>query len=104
MPHCTTIYSSIALLYLIISVYAVISGCITEAEVVQYYHEARAIISEAGFNLRAWASNSQQPCTIAMQHNTSDTNIPTNVLSLYWNALTDKLSLMLENSPVNQKP
>jgi len=41
----------------------VISGCTTDE---QYYHEARAIMSEAGFNLRAWASNCQQLRTVAM--------------------------------------
>ena len=72
----------------------VISGTKTEAEAVQYYHEARAILSDAGFNLRAWASNSQQLRTIAVQHNTADSSTPSNILGMHWNTLTDQLSLI----------
>ena len=41
------------------------SGSATEVEAVQYYHNAKSILSEAGFNLRAWTSNSQQVRAIA---------------------------------------
>lgn len=72
----------------------IISGNATEAEAVQYYHNARAILSEAGFNLRAWISNSQQVRTIAEQDKTIDASIPSNVLGIHWNAITDQLSLI----------
>ena len=81
----------------------VISGGKTEAEAVQYYHEARTILSKAGFNLRAWASNSQQLCTIAMQHNTADSNIPTNVLGLHWNTLTDQIFLIPKRTALSTR-
>lgn len=72
----------------------VISGRATEADAVQYYHDARAILSEAGFNLRAWMSNSQQLRVIAEQDKTIDTSTPSNVLGIHWNAMTDQLSLI----------
>ena len=36
----------------------VISGGPTEENVVQYFKKAKAIMSEANFNVRSWASNS----------------------------------------------
>ena len=72
----------------------VISGRATEADAVQYYHDARAILSEAGFNLRTWMSNSQQLHVIAEQDKTTDTSTPSNVLGIHWNATTDQLSLI----------
>ena len=71
----------------------IISGSATEAEAVQYYHNTRAILSEAGFNLRAWISNSQQVRAIAEQDKTIDASIPSSVLGIHWNAITDRLSL-----------
>jgi len=38
----------------------VISGCQSEKEILHYYAEARAVMSDAHFNLRSWASNSPQ--------------------------------------------
>ena len=72
----------------------VISGKATEADAVQYYHDATAILSEAGFNLRAWMSNSQQLHVIAEQDMTIDTSVPSNILGIHWNATTDQLSLI----------
>ena len=37
----------------------IISGCDTEEGAIEYYTTARAIIQDAKFNLRSWASNSQ---------------------------------------------
>ena len=51
-------------------------------------------MSEAGFNLRAWMSNSQQLRVIAEQDKTIDTSTPSNVLGIHWNATTDQLSLI----------
>ena len=52
--HSTTLSSDIQTnLY----VDNVISGRATEADAVQYYHDARTILSEAGFKLRAWMAN-----------------------------------------------
>ena len=72
----------------------IVSGCGTETQAVEYYHNARGIMSSAGFNLRAWVSNGQQLSTTAQQHKVADTSIPTNVLGIHWNTIADKLSLI----------
>ena len=43
----------------------VITGCSTEELAIQYFYEARKIMSDANFNLRSWATNSQQLQAIA---------------------------------------
>ena len=63
----------------------IVSGCGTEIQTVEYYHNARDIMSSAGFNLRAWVSNSQQLSTTAQQHKVADTSIrPWNSLEHYY--------------------
>lgn len=52
--HSTTLSSDIQTNLYIDNV---ISGRATEADAVQYYHDARTILSEAGLNLRAWMAN-----------------------------------------------
>ena len=37
----------------------VLTGCGTELEATDYYSKARSILSQAKFNLRSWASNSE---------------------------------------------
>ena len=41
-----------------------------------------------------FTSNSEQLCTTATQHKTADLNTPNNTLGMYWNTLTDQLSLI----------
>ena len=67
------------------------------------FNNARAILSEAGFNLRAWISNSQQVRDIAEQDETIDVNIPNNVLGINWNALTDQLSLISKRADLTSE-
>ena len=43
----------------------VISGSPTKESAIQYFNEARKIMSDANFNLRSWASNSQHLQTLA---------------------------------------
>ena len=75
----------------------------TEAEAVQYYHEARTILSDTKFNLRAWASNSEQLRTTVTQQNTADLNIPNKTLGMFWNTLTDQLSLIPKRKAVKTR-
>ena len=70
----------------------IISGCDTEAQVVEYYREARSIIDHAKFNLGSWASNSQTLQSIAKKVGTADTETTVNLLSLRWNTSTDTLA------------
>ena len=54
---------------------------------------ARSIMSEANFNLRAWASNCPQLNTLAKQDKVADENTTTNILGLQWNTITDTLCI-----------
>ena len=76
----------------------IISGCETEQAVVNYYREARSIMSSARFNLRSWSSNSAELNTIAIQDNTADTNALVNILGLRWNPTTDELTVAAKPS------
>ena len=71
----------------------VISGSSSENEVICYYHDARKLLSEACFNLRAWVTNSPQLRAITQQEKTADTAIPNNILGILWNPISDHLSL-----------
>ena len=54
------------------------------------------MLSEAKFNLRAWASNSKQLVELSQQDGTFDSSNPINVLGIRWDTSTDKLSLSLK--------
>ena len=69
----------------------VISGCNSHDQAIRYYQMARSIMSEANFNLRAWASNYPQLNTLAKQDKVADENTTTNILGLQWNTITDTL-------------
>ena len=85
----------------------ILSGCSTEDEVVAYCNEARATLSAANFNLRSWASNSDQLSIAARKDQVADGNETVNVLGLVWNTTDDTLSLTqksldIEHSPVTK--
>ena len=65
------------------------SGSPTEASAVQYFTEGRKIMSDANFNLKSWAFNSQQLRTIAQTSGVIDENDIVNVLGLHWNTTED---------------
>jgi len=71
----------------------IISGLDTEAQLIQYFTQARNIISQANFNLRSWATNSTTLQQIATADKSIDMNNTVHVLGLLWNTLTDTLSL-----------
>ncbi|XP_065920288.1 uncharacterized protein [Dysidea avara] len=56
----------------------IISGCQSEEEILQYYTESRAIMSDAKFNLRLWASNSPKLQEQAQRDNTLDADTTVN--------------------------
>jgi len=70
-----------------------ISGRNTEQKVLHYYRESRAIMSNAKFNLRSWASNCAKLKAVASQEGTSDDNTTVNILGLRWNPNTDDILL-----------
>ena len=81
----------------------IISGCDTEAQVVEYYKEARSIMDHAKFNLRSWASNSQILQSLAKKEGTADTETTVNLLGLRWNTSTDTLAFPTNSSFPQQK-
>lgn len=87
----------------------VISGCQSEEAILRYYTEARNIMSEANFNLRSWASNSQQLQTLAQADCVLDSDITVNLLGLKWNTCTDMIALVQrdikcnDNTPVTKR-
>lgn len=52
----------------------ILLGCSTEKESLTYYTEARAILSQANFNLQSWASNSNQLCAAAKKDQVEDSS------------------------------
>ena len=82
----------------------IISGCSSEADTIQYYHNARTLLSEARFNLRAWVTNSPQLRAITQQEMTANTDVPSNVLGLLWNPISDELSLAPKKPSITNNP
>ena len=74
----------------------VVTGSDSESQALQFYQQSRSMLSEAKFNLRAWASNSQMLMKAAQQDGTADENTLTNVLGIQWDVAKDQLSLPLK--------
>ena len=66
---------------------------VVEPNAVDYYNKSRSILSQAKFNLRSWASNSEQVQALAKVHKVADRNDTTKVLGLVWHTPSDTLSL-----------
>ena len=71
----------------------IITGRESEADLLEFYKDARSPMMAAKFNLRTWASNSQSLNNLTQQNKTADETNPTNMLGINWNISTDKLSL-----------
>ena len=71
----------------------IITGRESEADLIKFYKDARSLMMAAKFNLRTWASNSQNLNNLTQQNKTADETNPTNILGINWNTSTDKLSL-----------
>ena len=76
----------------------IISGCHTSQQAIQYYKEARHIMTQANFNLRAWASNCHQVQSLAQADNVADSNTKVNILGLQWNIKTDTLHFVVKTA------
>ena len=72
----------------------VILGGATEESVMQYFRKARAIMSEANFNLRSWASNSLKLQAIVQEKRVADINQVVNLLDLHWDTSTDQINFI----------
>ena len=71
----------------------VVSGGSNVPDALEYYHNARQLMSNAHFNLRSWASNSPEVRTRAQQDGVADTAVTVNVLGLMWDTSQDILRL-----------
>ena len=79
------------------------SGCETEDEAVDYYEEARSTMAKGKFNLRSWASNSQQLRSHVTQDHTNDNSHEVGILGLQWNPTNDKITLTQNSGNLTQK-
>ena len=82
----------------------ILSGYSTEDEAVAYYNEARATLSAANFNVRSWASNSNQLSVAARKDQVADGSERVNVLRLVWNTTDDTLSLTQKSLDIDHSP
>ncbi|XP_045213485.2 uncharacterized protein LOC123564176 [Mercenaria mercenaria] len=60
-----------------------------ETDVISYFHQSRDLMSEAGFTLRSWNSNSHKLRDTARQLNILDKDEVTKLLGLRWEPETD---------------
>lgn len=81
----------------------VISGCETEQQAIQYFEAARSMMSCAGFNLGAWASNCESLNKKAQDDKVASSSHQTNVLGLQWNTTTDQLSIASKKTHIADK-
>ena len=70
-----------------------VDNVISGGNSVSYCKKSRALMSQANFNLRSWASNSIQLKNLTKQEGTAETNNIVKVLGLQWNTFSDQLSL-----------
>ena len=70
----------------------IVSGVSEEALAINYYKESRLIMKQAKFNLRAWASNSNQVQALATKDGVADKDTTVNILGLRWNIFTDTIT------------
>ena len=70
----------------------IITGCSTDEEAVDYYREARSIMTQEQFNLRSWASNSAQLQAITVDEGTTDCDVTVNLLGLLWDTSADTIN------------
>ena len=77
----------------------VVSGCSSETRALEYYKEARGLMSKANFNLRSWASNSNSLMALAQQDGVADNETVVNVLGLLWDTSQDTVGLNIKSFP-----
>ena len=81
-----------------------ITGCNSEKEALEYYHEANSILNKAGLQLKTWGSNSELIETKAKEEEVGDSSHQTKLLGLLWNRKTDQLQLpVFQLNPSSQQ-
>jgi hypothetical protein len=70
----------------------VLSSFSNEQDLLQFYSTSRKLMSAAGFNLRAWNSNSEQLRAKASEEKLLDTDTCTKILGIQWICKEDTLT------------
>ncbi|XP_052260181.1 uncharacterized protein LOC127864522 [Dreissena polymorpha] len=81
----------------------VISSFKCEKDLLEYFTEARQLMSTAGMNLRSWISNSACLRTAAENENVPDTCDVTKVLGLRWDPKLDTINFVDKQIPILEK-
>lgn len=82
----------------------IVTGCETESQAIRFFQEARSMMSCAGFNFRAWASNCEPLNRKAQDDKVASNSYLTNILELQWHTRTDQLSLTLKITNIADAP
>ncbi|XP_060597510.1 uncharacterized protein LOC132751365 [Ruditapes philippinarum] len=72
----------------------VISSFQQEQDLLNYFRYARTLMSEAGFNLRSWTSNSSKLCELAVAEKVLDKDKVVKVLGMLWDPDNDEMSFV----------
>ena len=72
----------------------VVSSLRTDAAAVQYYKDGRKLMSDGGFNLRSWASNSPAISSLAAKDNVLESSTNVKVLGMLWKPTTDHMTFL----------
>ena len=75
------------------------SGCETEHEAEEYFHQSRFLLQEAGMNLRQWASNSPRVQELSANESVAHKSDQISLLGLTWHSDSDILSFHNKVSP-----
>jgi hypothetical protein len=78
----------------------ILSSFPVESDILKFFRHTRDIMSDGGFNLRSWASNSQVLQSFAENEQVLDTDTVTKVLGMLRNTETDELSFIDKPIPV----
>ena len=78
----------------------VISSFRRESDVLQYFHDARSLLSSVGMNLRSWTSNSDSLREKARSEGVLGSEPVNKVLGLRWEPATDTLSFAARDFPI----
>jgi len=70
----------------------ILSSFAKEDSVLDYFRSARALMLDAGFNLRSWTSNNESVRNLAKANGVLDIDSQTKVLGMLWDVVSDKLS------------